>query len=1037
MNKYLLIFSFLFIISSSKGQVAFWQDEGKSEDNRLPMRASFFSYASNEEANIADWEKSSRYKSLNGKWKFKYFESPLDLPEGYEFIDYQDNNWGEIRVPANWEVNGYGYPVYVNIGYEFQHIFKPNPPLVPENRNPTGVYRKELDIESEWLENKQVFLHIGAAKSNLTVWINGVYVGYGEDGKLASEFNVSEYLKPGKNTIVMKVMQWSDGTYLEGQDFWRVSGVTRDCYLMARQPLHIFDFALNPILEDDFNKGNLKALFQLNRVPKKAGEIEIEVRFHDEMIAKKSVKVNHEIQEVSLTILKPHLWSAEIPNLYDVVIRLKNKNGRILEVIPQRIGFRKVEIKNGQLLVNGETVLIKGVNRHETHPVTGQVISKEDMLKDILLMKQFNINAVRTSHYPNDEYWYQLCDEYGIYVVDEANIESHGIGYKLTRTLGNRPNWYDAHLMRVKRMYERDKNHASVIIWSLGNEAGNGYNFYHLYQWLKDKDNSRPIQYERTVDYSTLDAEWNTDIICPMYPSPEGLRRYAEKTLNPNRPLIMCEYAHAMGNSLGNFKDYWDIIRANKHALQGGFIWDFVDQSLIKTTKEDNQIYAYGGDYGPEGTPSDNNFLNNGIFNPERLPNPHAWEMKKVYQPVITRLAGKNTIEIINEHAFKDLSELELNYELQVDGKIFHTGKVENLSVPAGDAQILPLLLPDAYNGEKFLNITYTQRKATSAIPAGHIVATEQLYLGGDYASDSDNDFNKLGSIKSLDGGYKVLVADVEFVFNKETGFLQTYKVGDLDFIEKNYSLMPDFWRAPTDNDMGANLQNKLAVWRTAVDSFQLVSFSSKSQSNFHIVKALYSLENIPAQLSMEYEISLDGSLKVREELIIDKTKNAPILPKFGMKYIMPSGFEKVEYYGRGPYENYEDRKYSAHVGIYKQTVDDQYYPYIRPQETGNRSGIRWFKILNKEGRGVKIEATNSLLNTKALHFFTEDLDDGEAKSQRHSGELTPREQVQVNIDHLQMGVGSIDSWGAMPLEKYRIPYQAYTYTFKLIPVRN
>ena len=601
----LLLFLFLtsHLLHAQSGQAdataktPFWLDETKNEDNRLPMHASYFVYENEQKAKQNDWKQSANYQNLNGTWKFKWVEKPADLPQHYEATGFDDSGWDNFKVPANWEIYGYGYPIYVNIGYAFQNIMKPDPPIVPLNDDPTGVYRREITINDSW-KGKQIILHIGSAKSNLEVWVNGQYTGYGEDGKLPSEFDVTSFVKPGKNLIVMKIMRWCDGTYLEGQDFWRLSGITRDCYLVARNPVHLQDFELKPDLDKNYKDGVLQAKLQINKAAPVTASITISR--NGKLVKETEVSFQDTTAEVTeIPVSAPDLWSAEIPNLYDVLIRLKDKKGNVTEVIPQKIGFRKVEIVNGQLLVNGQPIFIKGADRHETDDVTGQTVSHEEMLRDIRLMKQYNINAVRTSHYPNDEYWYDLCDEYGIYLVDEANIESHGIGYDITKTLANRPSWKEAHLMRVQRMVERDKNHPSIIIWSMGNEAGNGYNFYECYLWLKQRDPSRPIQYERAVQYRDYSVEFDTDIVNPMYPSPESMVEYAQNNPEPAHPFIMCEYAHAMGNSMGNFKDYWDIIRTHHKQFQGGFIWDFVDQGLQEVTADGDTIYTYGGDYGP------------------------------------------------------------------------------------------------------------------------------------------------------------------------------------------------------------------------------------------------------------------------------------------------------------------------------------------------------------------------------------------------------------------------------------------------------
>lgn len=1025
--------SCLFLFSLSHAQQPFWLNEQKSEDNRLPMHANYFVYETENQAKAGQWQQSASYISLNGEWKFKWAERPADIPTGFETMGFDDSRWEHFNVPANCEMNGYGYPVYVNIGYEFQDRMKANPPIVPMDVNPTAVYRRNITIGDNW-NNKQVILHIGAAKSNLQVWVNGRYTGYGEDSKLPQEFDITSFIKPGNNLIVMKVMRWCDGTYLEGQDFWRMSGITRDCYLVARNPEHIQDIRLVPDLDNSFQKGVLLTTVQLNKPA--SGTALVEVLYKDNIVAQEKLSFdNEDIKTKGITVTSPALWTAETPNLYTVLIKLTNSSGRLLEVIPQRIGFRKIEVKNGLMLVNGQPILIKGVNRHETDPVTGQTISREAMLRDVKLMKAFNINAVRTCHYPNDEYWYELCDEYGLYVVDEANIESHGIGYDITQTLANRPSWKEAHMLRVQRMFERDKNHPSIITWSLGNEAGNGYNFYECYLWLKAQDTTRPVQYEQGVANNTSFAsEWNTDVINPMYPTPDNMKTYAANHAVTERPFIMCEYAHAMGNSLGNFKDYWDLIRGNKHAFQGGFIWDFVDQGLLHVTAEGDTIFMYGGDYGPASVPSDNNFLCNGIFHPNRRPNPHAWEMKKVYQNIHTRWKGNNNIEIANEHFFTGLLNVKLYWELVVNGVRKQSGEVNAIDVPPQRSATitLPVQVPRA--GEAFINISYRLKQAELLLPAGHVIAEEQLAVTNAYSNTLT--LQPAGKLTVADdnGMYAITSSSAAIRFNKSTGLLEQYIVKKQNLLENGMSLLPNFWRGPTDNDMGAQLQMRLKPWKQATAHRQLNSFTARQENNVVHIQTAFTLPDVSAKLNIQYIINAAGEILVQQNLVADESRKLPMLPRFGMKFILPEGFETIRYYGRGALENYQDRNYAAPVGLYTQSVKEQFYPYIRPQENGNKTGIRWFTITNKKGRGLHIES-DSLLSMSALHYYTEDLDDGDKKDQRHSGDLHPRKQTQLNIDLKQMGLGSVNSWGALPLEPYRLPYQNYSYQFKIKPL--
>jgi len=1015
-----------------------WLDEKRNEENRLPMHASFFVFNSEAEAIKNDWASSANYYSLNGNWKFKWVESPNSLPSNFESSNFDDKGWTDFKVPANWELNGFGYRSYNTSGFEFTYLMKdgaPNPPIVPTNYDPTAVYRKEIVLDKSWKEMETI-LHIGAAKSNLTVWVNGKYVGYGEDSKLPSEFNISQYLTPGKNLIVLKVMRWCDGNYIEDQDMWRLSGITRDCYLVARNKVHLYDFEIIPGLDNAYKNGVLNVNLTLNK--RSASPIKAIFELKDGVKTVTSTSINFDTSKVksfSLPVASPRLWTDETPDLYKAIIKLVNTQGEVLEVIPQLVGFRKIEIKEGKFLVNGKPVLIKGVNRHETDPQTGHVISEEAMIKDIKLMKMFNINAVRTSHYPNSELWLELCDRYGLYVVGEANIESHGLGYDITKTLANKPSWLDAHLMRVSRMVERDKNHPSIVIWSMGNEAGNGYNFYSCYLWMKKRDASRPIQYERAVaDYKTLKWDWNSDIVCPMYPSPAGLLSYAKNNPHPDRPFIMCEYAHAMGNSLGNFKDYWDIIRTNKHAFQGGFIWDFVDQCFQKVNAKGDTVYTYGGDYEPKEAITDWNYAAKGIFYANRTPYPHAWEMKKVYQNIHSSIDRNNRLKVFNEKFFTSLSNVRLNWEEIVNGEKVQNGKIENLNVSPQDSAIITVPYKTGFKGEAFLNLTYSLKSPEPLVPQGHIVATEQLKLGGQYLFDVQLKQN--GDIKKEDSGEgtRFSSANLNLLFNKEDGFISSYEFKGRKLLNEKYRFRPNFWRAPNDNDFGAQLQDKLKSWKDVGLNPILKDFKSSISDGIGYVTAVYNLPQVFSTLTLKYAVNAAGELVVEQSLAVsDTSKKVEMLPRFGMQLILPKGFESIDYYGRGPYENYQDRNFSAHFARYQQTVSQQYFPYVTPQETGNKTDIRWFKLKNSEGAGLEV-SSDIPLSISAMHYFDSDLDDGEKRHQRHAADLEPRPETQLNIDYKQMGVGGVDSWRSRPLEKYQLPFQGYKFRFKIRP---
>lgn len=1028
------------VLSNSKAQN--WLNEKLNEENRLPMHASYYVYENEAMAKQNDWRKSKNYLDLNGVWKFKYVDNPEMVPDGFEKNDFDESSWDDFEIPANWDVNGYGYPIYTNTTYEFEHWGEVNPPKIPTTYNPTGIYRKEITIDESWMD-KEILLHVGAAKSNLKVWVNGAYVGYGEDGKLPQEFNLNQFLKAGKNTLVFRVMKWNDGSYLECQDFWRMSGITRDVYLYTRNKAHLQDFEIVPVLDNTYENGTLKILTVFSGLDKKDQyALEVYLKDKDEIIDSKNVALTGNTLKYSFDFEVENVkkWSAEIPKLYNILFLLKDKEGKVLEVIIQNVGFRMVEIKDGQLLVNGKAVYIKGVNRHETDPTTGQVISRERMEEDIKVLKQFNFNAVRTSHYPNDPYFYELCDRYGIYVVDEANVESHGMGYDITKTLGNKPNWELAHLQRMQRMVERDKNHPSIIIWSMGNEAGNGYNFYRGYLWIKQRDPSRPIQYERASaggwEGKNLKFDWDSDIIDPMYSSPKGMEEYIRANPNPKRPFIQCEYAHAMGNSMGNFKDYWDLIRLHDN-FQGGFIWDMIDQSIYKKRDDGRLMFAYGGDFGPPDTPSDNNFLDNGVFNPERKPNPHAHEVQKVQQNILSSWDNKESmaIRVFNEFFFRDINNVELQWQLLLDGVEKEEGIITNLNIGPQQSKVytLPINLKGKEYTEAFVNLSYRLKKEEPFLPKGFEIAREQLHLDGQWKNDI-----------SLQGAAKMFVEEVEETvvfksgktkigFDKKTGFINDYTYHNTPLLKQTYQLRPNFWRAPTDNDMGARLQEKLLPWKEAMENPELLSWEySKEEDQKIVVKAIYNLRQVFSKLIVNYELNSNGELLVKQSLQINEEKEVPMLFRFGMEMVMPGAFSDFSYYGRGPHENYSDRKYSAQLKVYQQTVSKQFYPYIRPQETGNKTDMRWAQLTNGPVK-VKI-ASDELLSITALHYLTQDLDDGLKKNQKHPEDIKERDLTSLKIDYKQMGLGSIDSWGAWPMEKYLLQDKTYTYQFKMTP---
>ncbi|SHG20565.1 beta-galactosidase [Salegentibacter echinorum] len=1038
----LLCFSIIYPSFEVSGQEEkpYYQDQLINQENRMPMRAFYQVYESDQLAKDNNWRASNKYIDINGTWDFGFVEKPADVPTGFFKEDFNTSNWKTLEVPSNWEMHGYGYPIYTNEKYDWHNLMDIDPPNVPESYNPVGMYRRTVDVPKDW-KDKKIVLHIGAAKSNLKVWVNGEYVGYGEDGKLFQEFDLSEYVKPGKNLIALKVMRWSDGSFLEDQDFWRMSGITRESFLIAREPVYLEDFYVVPELDENYKNANLKVHTQFSALPKRdKHSLKVELIDGDKILASEERKASEWKQDsiVNFAVNNPEKWSAETPNLYDLKFTLKDRRSNTKEVIIQKVGFRSVEIKDGQLLVNGKPILIKGVNRHDTDPSTGQTMTRERMEQDIKVLKEFNFNAVRTAHYPNDNYIYELADKYGLYVVDEANIESHGMGYSLTRTLANDPTWEKAHLERLSRMVERDKNHPSIIIWSMGNEAGNGYNFYRGYKLIKEMDPTRPIQHERAIlpwqPKGQMNVEWNTDIIPPMYPSIADMKEYAKDHPNMDRPYIMCEYAHAMGNSIGNFVEYWDFIRSHRN-FQGGFIWDMVDQSIYKTLEDGTEILAYGGDFGPDDVPSANNFLNNGVFSPERNPNPHAWQVKKVQQDIHTKLKDKSgEISVYNERFFKDLSDVKLSWEVALDGEVVASGELDELNIAPQETKEfeLPLNLSGKEYNEAFINITYTLKEDTHFLKQGYAIAEEQLTLKEMEASDLE--ITSAGKLNVENGNTELRLTSekTSFIFDKKTGFLKEYKIDGQDVIKNGFELRPNFWRAPIDNDYGAGLQAKLKPWKEAMENLKLKSFKQNVENSLNTVMATYRLEKVNADLSLNYKLNAEGEILVDFDLKIDDDKDVPMIFRVGMKMAMPAGFDNLEYYGRGPHENYADRKETALIKIYEQTVDEQYYPYIRPQETGNKSDVRWLTL---KGNGVNLKVTGDKpFNFTALHYLAEDLDDGEKREQRHAAEVEKRDLTNLFIDTAQMGLGSINSWGRLPLKKYWLTDKEYKYSFKISP---
>lgn len=1007
-----------------------WQNPEVNEVNRAPMHASFFAYENLEMADMALKEKSENFMTLNGTWKFFWVENADQRPTDFFRIGYNDKGWDDFRVPAVWELNGYGDPIYVNVGYAWRNQYRNNPPYVPVEKNHVGSYRKEIVVPADW-SGKDIIAHFGSVTSNMYLWVNGKFVGYSEDSKLEAEFDITKYLKPGqKNLIAFQVFRWCDGTYLEDQDFFRYSGVGRDCYLYTRNKNRIDDIRVTPDLDSEYKNGKLDITLKMK------GNNSVILELLDaksNVISSKEVKGSGDVS-TTLEIENPNKWSAETPYLYTLRASVK-KGGNITEVVPVKVGFRKIEIKNAQVLVNGQPVLFKGANRHEMDPDGGYVVSRERMLQDIQIMKKFNINAVRTCHYPDDAYWYELCDKYGIYMVAEANIESHGMGYGES-TLAKVDSYAKAHMERNQRNVQRNFNHPSVIFWSLGNEAGYGPNFEAAYDWVKAEDSSRPVQYERAG------RDGKTDIFCPMYFRYGSCEEYSADA-NSQKPLIQCEYAHAMGNSEGGFKEYWDIIRKYPK-YQGGFIWDFVDQSCRWTGKDGKMIYAYGGDFNRFDA-SDNNFCDNGLISPDRIPNPHMYEVGYFYQNIWTTLGdvSKGEIKVYNENFFRDLSAYRLEWELLKDGKSVRSGMVDDFNVAPQQTSALNLDFGKVCDcGEWLLNVKFVQKNREGVIPAGHVVARNQLVIREykapvvEFGNVSESNMAVVAPTVN-DANVNCIEVEGEnfnIQFNKYTGYMDSYIVNGTQMIKEGAQLSPNFWRAPTDNDYGAGLQNRYSAWKNP--EIKLLSLKNELKDNLVIVSAEYEMKKVHAKLFLTYTINNVGAVKVTQRMAAAADVKVSDMFRFGMQLVMPSSFENISYYGRGPVENYIDRNHSADLGIYNQTVTEQFYAYIRPQENGTKTDIRWWNMLNAEGKGLQFVA-EAPFSASALHYTIESLDDGVQKDQRHSNEVEPSDLTNVLIDKVQQGLACEDSWGAIPLPKYRIPYGNYEFTFVMTPIDN
>ncbi|WP_299534515.1 glycoside hydrolase family 2 TIM barrel-domain containing protein [Ulvibacterium sp.] len=1043
------------VYTAEKWENPEWENPEIFQINREEPTASFYRYVSVAGAlGNQSWENSPLYRSLNGTWDFYWAKNPQARPQDFYEKGFDVSAWDTIIVPSNWEVQGHGIPVYTNITY----MFPPDPPFIPHETNPVGSYKRQFEVPQEW-EGKDIYLHFEGVSGAMYIWVNGQKVGYNEGSKTPAVFNITDYVVPGENSVAVQVLRWSDASYLEDQDFWRLSGIDRNVYLYATNKTTIKDFRVIADLENGYTDG----LFRLSVEIANPGDQELELQLldGDTQVFRSSKKVTSgkDISPITFERTLPDVqtWNAEKPYLYTLLLKLKDADGTLMEAVSFKTGFRKIEIKDNQFLVNGKPVLIKGANLHDHSDVTGHVVTEALTLKDLTLMKQNNLNAIRCSHYPKNPHFYRMCDEYGFYVIDEANIEIHGMGATNQGLDDNEeaqsihpaylPQWKAMHLDRTKRMFERDKNFTSIVTWSLGNEAGNGQNFFATYDWLKSKDTTRPVQYEGATAYE------NTDIQAPMYMRITDMISYAES--DPGRPLIQCEYAHAMGNSLGNLKEYWDVIE-KYDVLQGGFIWDWVDQGLLTKTKSGEAYWAYGGDLGGQDLQNDANFCLNGVVNPDRSSQPLLHELKKVYQYI--KFRGENaksgTIEVTNGYDFTNLSEYHFGWELLEEGVKVASGDLLGIGLSPSESMEWNIDLPKLDNNEAeyLLNVYARTNSKTALIPKGHLVAYEQFSIS-DYVPkvfetrDSGNGF----SITSQEDILVISGKGFEMKFNSGKGELISLDYGNGNILLQG--MRANFWRPTTDNDFGYNMPEKLGKWKDASENQDFMGLrvsSDKNKTSIDVVKlaenpfeinddtltitTTFAMASVGGKVEITYDVNDKGEIRVTNQLM-DIKDDLPVLPRYGNNFIINKKYDQVTWYGRGPHENYEDRKTSALVGRYMAQVADLYFPYIRPQENGNRSDIRWVQFVDNQGKGIEIYAPE-LFSFSAHHQYNTDFDAGETKQQRHTYDIVVRDLVNINIDHRQMGVGGDNSWGLMALEKYQIPATNLSYSYIIKPIR-
>ncbi len=1039
----------------------YWEDPSVFGINKLPAHAAQISFSSEEEALEGNISNSSRYKSLNGSWKFKFADNPDDAPTDFYKKNYKSGGWDEIDVPANWERRGYGNAIYTNITYPF--VPPSQKPLRDENRgnrfditehpeiphelNDVGCYLKEFEIPQTWSE-MQVIIHFGGVSSAFYLWMNGEFVGYSQGSRLPAEFNITEYLNPGKNTVAVKVYRWCDGSYLEDQDHWKLSGIHRNVYLKAEPNIYIKDYFVQTDLDEKYENAVLNIRPKIGYLDSTdLSEWVLEGELYDNagnkiLDSTMSVSVFDIINEkypqrgrvsfgfMSQRIKNPKKWTAETPNLYTLTLALKDDSGKTVDARSCKIGFREVEISEGQLFVNGKSIKLKGVNRHEHNQIEGKVVSYKSMLKDIELLKKFNFNAVRTSHYPNDPVWYELCDKYGIYLIDETNIETHDVGGLIT----NDPSYANAMLDRAIRMLERDKNHPSILFWSLGNESGSGPNHAAMAGWMHEYDNTRPIHYEgAAVDPS--DAAF-VDVRSRMYYKAKDLLELVNDPRD-NRPLMLCEYVHSMGNSTGNLKEYWDVINSHPRLI-GGFIWDWTDQGLLEEDSAGNKNWAYGGDYGEYY--HDGNFCMNGILNPDQTPQPAMWECKKVMQPVRITSASpiRESVTIENLYNFTNLNVLQGKWSVSENGNVIQEGKLDPLDILPGNSKTIeiPYSKPELKPGsEYFLTISLQTIDSTDLVPSGYEVAWEQFQLNYQIPKSARLDLKSIPEIGYTESDSKITIVGKDFTaaIDKKTGLLGSYTIGETELLSS--PLAPNFWRPMTDNDLRSHPTappTAQIVWKNAGKSLSVKSISIKQPVNQKLeIEIKSNLDTLNVQYFLKYTIYGSGEIEITASL--HPNQDLPDLVKFGMQTSVPKSYSQITWFGRGPHENYSDRKQGAAVGLYSFPVQEQVFNYARPQENGNKTDVRWIALTNDVGDGLLVVGM-PYLSTSIWPWSQETLDKAS-----HLNELIEEESLTLNIDYKQMGLGGDDTWSAQsqPLPEYRLPARDYSYSFRLVPFQN